>query len=134
MADYRKYASDIERAEFKNFYPISKQYLNEPNKRTEFNIDFGDNFCSSNFQFYISGTLTKQDGQAYLETDNKNKSRQTYGYPATANVEIVIGVQGQIDRSSLLRGMTVRAVAGLDRRRATPSPPNCRLLLERLVQ
>uniref|UniRef100_A0A1B6EXB8 Double jelly roll-like domain-containing protein n=1 Tax=Cuerna arida TaxID=1464854 RepID=A0A1B6EXB8_9HEMI len=70
MADYRKYANDIERAEFKNFYPISKQHLNEPNKRTEFNIDFGDSFCSSKFQFYISGSLTKQDGQAYLGTDN----------------------------------------------------------------
>ena len=58
MADYRKYVNDIERSEFKNFYPISKQHLNEPtsNKR--------------NFQFYISGTLTKQDGTQYTAAEN----------------------------------------------------------------
>uniref|UniRef100_A0A1B6KXJ7 Uncharacterized protein n=1 Tax=Graphocephala atropunctata TaxID=36148 RepID=A0A1B6KXJ7_9HEMI len=70
MADYQKYVNDIERAEFKNFYPISKQHLNEPNKRTEFKIDFGDSFCASQFQFYISGNLTKSDGTQYVAAEN----------------------------------------------------------------
>lgn len=62
MADYY-----IERAEYKNFYPSSKLHLNDPNKKTEFNIDFGDGFCSSKFQFYISGKLTKNDGSEYTK-------------------------------------------------------------------
>jgi len=60
---------EIERAEYKNYYPLSKLHINEPNKKTEFNIDFGDNFCTSKFQFYISGKLTKNDGN-----DDDNKS------------------------------------------------------------
>jgi hypothetical protein len=59
---------EIERAEYKHFYPLSTLHLNEPNKKTEFNIDFGDGFCTSKFQFYISGKLTKSDGTNY---DNK---------------------------------------------------------------
>lgn len=70
MADYKKYSNHIERAEYKNYYPISKLHLNETNKKTEFNIDFGDGFCSSKFQYYISGKLTKTDGNAYAEKDN----------------------------------------------------------------
>lgn len=60
---------EIERAEYKNFYPLSKLHINEPNKKTEFNIDFGDGFCTSKFQFYISGSLKKSDGTDY---DNAN--------------------------------------------------------------
>lgn len=61
---------EIERAEYKNFYPLSKLHLNEPNKKTEFNIDFGDGFCTSKFQFYISGTLKKSDGTDYADKAN----------------------------------------------------------------
>lgn len=60
----------IERAEYKNFYPLSKLHLNDSNKKTEFNIDFGDGFCSSKFQFYISGKLTKTDGTDYADNAN----------------------------------------------------------------
>lgn len=61
---------EIDRAEYKNFYPLSKLNLNEPNKKTEFNIDFGDGFCTSKFQYYISGTLKKSNGTAYDDKAN----------------------------------------------------------------
>lgn len=43
------------RAEYKNFYPTGTINLNNPNKKNEFNIDFGDTFLSSKFRsiFYI---------------------------------------------------------------------------------
>lgn len=64
--DYSNYMNDIERAEYKNFYPLSKLHINDPNKEINFNIDFGDGFCSSEFQFYISGKLVKKaDGSDY---------------------------------------------------------------------
>ena len=63
--DYKSYFKDIERAEYKNFYPITKQHLNSVNKKTEFNIDFGDGFCTSHFQYYITGTLKKSDDTDY---------------------------------------------------------------------
>src|SRR5436190_796643 len=63
--NYKSYFNDIERAEYKNFYPISNEHLNSVNKKTEFNIDFGDGFCTSKFQYYISGTLKKSDNSDY---------------------------------------------------------------------
>ena len=68
--NYDKYMIDIERAEYKNFYPLGKLHLNETNKKTEFNIDFGDGFCTSKFQFYISGTLKKEDNSDYPDKAN----------------------------------------------------------------
>ena len=63
--NYKSYFNDIEKAEYKNFYPISKEHMNSVNKKTEFNIDFGDGFCTSKFQYYISGTLKKSDNSDY---------------------------------------------------------------------
>lgn len=44
--NYPSYMNDIDRAEYTNFYPISKLHLNDPIKETSFNIDFGDGFCN----------------------------------------------------------------------------------------
>ena len=68
--NYNPYFNAIERFEDKYFYPMSKQHLNDPNKKTEFPIDFGDGFCSSQFQYYISGTLKKSDGTDYTDGDS----------------------------------------------------------------
>ena len=62
--------TEIDRAEYKNYYPLSTLHLNESNKKTEFNIDFGDGFCTSKFQFYISGKLTKSNGTDYDDKAN----------------------------------------------------------------
>lgn len=67
---YQKYMGEIERSEFKHFYPTSTLNLNAPNKRTDFNIDYGDSFSMSKFQFYISGTLQKADGTNYATNAN----------------------------------------------------------------
>lgn len=45
---------EINRAEYRNVYPLYKEHLNGSNKNTEFNIDFEDGFCTSKFQYYIS--------------------------------------------------------------------------------
>ena len=68
--NYAKYYNDIERAEYKRFDPLSLLNLNAPNKKTEFNINFGDQFCSSNLQFYISGKLEKSTGVEYDDKTN----------------------------------------------------------------
>lgn len=67
---YQKYMRDIDRAEYKCFYPNSTQNLNAPNKKTDFNIDYGDGFSMAKFQYCISGTLKKTDGTDYPDTAN----------------------------------------------------------------
>lgn len=67
---FRKYSSEIVRAEFRNFQPTSTLDLNIPNKRTTFLIDFGENFTTKNFEFYIAGEYKKTTDVAYAAKSN----------------------------------------------------------------
>lgn len=48
---------------------VSRLNFNNTNKKIEFIIDFGDTFCSSKFQYFISGSLTAE-GSNYPTISN----------------------------------------------------------------
>ena len=53
MVKYSQYMNDFVRADYTNFYPTNNLNFHNPNKITEFNIDFGDTFCSSKFLYFL---------------------------------------------------------------------------------
>lgn len=60
----------VVRADYKNVFPISILNVKNSNKKNEFNIDFGDTFCCSEFQYSISGTLKKAERGEYPSSRN----------------------------------------------------------------
>lgn len=79
---FSKYAQDIVRAEYRHFQPTSMLNVNSDNKKTLFQIDIGDNFCGSEFQYYITGTYKHAD-------DTKN-------YGAKSNVKLIDNFVGHL--------------------------------------
>lgn len=68
---FAEFSTDIVRSEYKNYYPTSTQNFNAPNKKIEFNIDYGDNFSMPKYQYYIALSFSKKtDGSAYGADDN----------------------------------------------------------------
>ena len=62
---FYNYDKDIERAEYKNFYPTSTSNLNKANQRTSFQVESGDRFVGLKWKFLVKGELTKNTGEAY---------------------------------------------------------------------
>lgn len=79
---FNKYDQDIIRAEYTNVQPISILNLNNVNKKTTFQVDIGDNFCSSGLQYYITGEYKHFD-------DTKN-------YGPKSNVKLVDNFVGYL--------------------------------------
>lgn len=67
---YSKYFNEIIRHEYKNYNPTSTLNFNSPNKKIDFNIDYGDSFSTSKYQYYITGEFTKKDGTAFPARSN----------------------------------------------------------------
>lgn len=65
-----QFRSDIIRSEYRNYYPTSTQNFNAPNKKIEFNIDYGDNFSMPKYQYYIAVTFNKKADEAAYGTDD----------------------------------------------------------------
>lgn len=79
---FSKYSQDMIRAEYKNVHPVSMLNVNSVNKKTLFQIDTGDNFCTSDFPYCITGIYKHQD-------DTKN-------YGPNSNVKLVDNFVGYL--------------------------------------
>lgn len=53
---FSKFSQDVIRAKYKNVHHASMLNVNNVNKKTLFQIDTGDNFCTSDFQYCINIT------------------------------------------------------------------------------
>jgi len=61
------------RRQFKNYYPTTGEFnLNTTGKRIDFNLDYGDLFAASGWEYSLNASLVNNDGTAFQPTTGKN--------------------------------------------------------------
>ena len=73
MTTFIKYSSSVIRRQFKNLFPTTGEFnLNTTSKRIDFNLDYGDLFAASGWEYSLNASLVNTDGTAYQATTGKN--------------------------------------------------------------
>ena len=68
---FNKYADEVSRFQYRNFFPVSTLNLNDENKKTVFKLDIEDDIISKNIVYYIEGKGAPVDStQTYDSKSN----------------------------------------------------------------
>ena len=58
---FNKYADEVSRFQYRNFFPVTTLNLNDENKKTVLELDIEDDFISKNIEYYIKGKIAPVD-------------------------------------------------------------------------